>query len=329
MTFESLEKHMRDISFIRQQQARYLQYYAEADRKHTVAGSYHGEPYITLSNKEVLDQGLSVMICNQEDMCLYHVHDWIELSYVYRGSCHMRVTDRELDLKEGQFILLNTGVPHAEGKIGPDGIFLNFIFDKRYFDNHFFSELTEDSIVTRFFVDALNEEKDKANFIVFRSDEDERIPFLVRILLCEYFDPSVCGSDLIRNSVTMLLCELIRTYQKDEAPERAQSLQIAKVLRYIENHCTDCSLQGTAEFFCISPNYLTTQLKKTVGLSFKQLVQESRLKKAARLLRDSDSSVREIANYAGYENIGFFNSKFAAAYGMMPGEYRKQGRKQS
>lgn len=329
MTIDSLEKHMRDGAFVRQQQEKYLKYYAEADRKHRIVGSYQGQPYITLSNKEVLDQGLSVMICNQTEMCLYHVHDWIELSYVYRGSCHMKIMDNELDLMEGQFILLNTGVPHAEGKIGPDGIFLNFIFDKRYFDNHFFSELTADSIVTRFFVDALNDEKDKANYILFRSEADERIPFLVRILLCEYFDPSVCGIDIIRSSVTMLLCELIRTYQRDETPERTQSLQIARILRFIENNCTECTLQQTAKFFCISPNYLTAQLKKTVGMSFKQLVQDSRLKKAARLLRESDASVREIANHVGYENIGFFNSKFAQSYGVLPGEYRNLRKKQS
>lgn len=68
---------------------------------------------------------------------------------------------------------------------------------------------------------------------------------------------------------------------------------------------------------------MTAQLKKYTGSSFKQIVQETRLSMAARLLRDTDLAVREIAAHVGYENIGFFNTIFQEKYHLLPGEYRK------
>lgn len=326
MKISTLEQYLDDDEFIENQQKKYLKYYDEAQRESNVIGRYKGRPYITLSRKKHLDQTMAVKLCRQKEMCLYHVHNWIELSYVFSGHCQMEVLDQKHDLKEGEFILLNTQVPHCEGGMDAHSTFVNFMFDQNYFDHFFFSQITQDSLVTRFFINAMSEEKDHENFIIFHSGENERLPMLVRIVLAEYFDASICSHDILSNGMNMIFCELVNSYQKNAQKDerKSQSLRIAQILRYIENNSATCTLKSTAEFFGLSPNYMTSQLKKSVHMSFKELVQDSRLKSAARLLTETDASVREIANHVGYENIGFFNSKFKSYYGMQPGEYRRR-----
>ena len=185
MTIAELEAFLRDKDALVQRQQSYLNYYAEAMRDQNVAGSFHGKEYITLSRKQHLDTEMGIMVTNLNEMCSYHVHNWIELSYAFSGPCKMSVKDEEIILEEGQFILLDTGVPHAEGSAGEDGIFVNLIFDKTYFNHHFFAQLTRDSSVSRFFVNALNEETAHENFIVFRPRGNERLPQLMRMLLTE------------------------------------------------------------------------------------------------------------------------------------------------
>jgi AraC-like DNA-binding protein len=57
-------------------------------------------------------------------------------------------------------------------------------------------------------------------------------------------------------------------------------------------------------------------------MTYKQLVQSQKLKYAAKFLRNTNMSVTEIANEAGYENISFFYQKFQEHYGCSPKEYR-------
>ena len=325
MEIAALDKLLRDKQRLFDLQQSYLHYYEEAIREHNVIGEYHGKQYITLSRKKHLDSDMGVMVTNLDEMCAYHVHEWIELSYAYSGRCKMLVKDKELILEEGQFILLNTDVPHAEGSAGEDGIFINLIFDKNYFNNHFFSQLGSENSVTRFLINALNEETSHENYLVFSSHNSERLPLLVRMLLCEYYDPSVCSVEIMNSTLIIILCELIHYYEKSANQDDSQfgNYRVAQVLRYIENNSKDCSLERTADFFGITPNYLTTQLKKHTGQSYKKLVQESRLNMAGRLLTDTSLSVREVARNCGYENMGFFNSIFKEKYDVLPGEYRK------
>ncbi|MFD0888956.1 helix-turn-helix transcriptional regulator, partial [Streptosporangium algeriense] len=50
-----------------------------------------------------------------------------------------------------------------------------------------------------------------------------------------------------------------------------------------------------------------------------------RLATAARLLRESDASVAEVASQVGYGSEFAFGNAFKRVYGAAPGRYRRQG----
>ena len=101
------------------------------------------------------------------------------------------------------------------------------------------------------------------------------------------------------------------------------SAQVAAAVGYIERHACDCTLEDVARHLHLSPNYASALLKRQTGRTFMQLVQESRLTRAATLL-DAGSTAEAAAREVGYANMSFFYKKFAERYGCTPAAYRQR-----
>lgn len=125
--------------------------------------------------------------------------------------------------------------------------------------------------------------------------------------------------------MTLILCELINTFESDlsREPQRSRSKTLTSILRYIEKNYTDCTLESTAKYFNMHPNYLSAYLKNHTGFTFKQTLQTYRLQQAVHLLKNTSLSVSDISGHVGYLNTNFFFQKFKEKYGCTPGEYRQ------
>ena len=59
-----------------------------------------------------------------------HVHKWIELSYMYSGSCTQIINEEKtVKLEKGQVILLDTDCVHSIGNTGENDILINLLFE--------------------------------------------------------------------------------------------------------------------------------------------------------------------------------------------------------
>lgn len=97
-----------------------------------------------------------------------------------------------------------------------------------------------------------------------------------------------------------------------------------KVASYARQHFREpITLKETAERFFVSPAYLGRSFQKTVGVPFKQYVNDLRIEEARRLLRQTDKLIYEIAEETGFAESKYFVARFTAVVGMSPMEYRK------
>lgn len=255
-----------------------------------------------------------------------HVHNWIEFGYVFSGTCRQHVNDSTYDLIKGEVILIDTNVPHSIEPLGEDDIYLSLIVEKSYLNASFFNRLARKSILSEFFVNAINDSARHNSYIIFHSSDSHRVPLFFNELVCEILDPSLNSESIVDNLLSLIINELINVYRRDYFSETKEGgrFSILPVLAYIEKNYRDCTLESTAEHFAVNPNYLTTMLKEQTGQSFKPLVQTQRLNTAARLLSNSSISVEEVASRVGYANMSFFYRKFSDRFGMTPKEYRDQ-----
>lgn len=256
--------------------------------------------------------------------CPMHIHNWIEINYMYSGCCSQIINDTSYVLKKGQVVLIDTDTPHATAILGEDDIMVSLLINKDYLTSNFFNRFSKDSILSSFFINSINKNTNHDNYIVFHSERSRKLPLFFNELICEIYDPSINSTDIINSLFTLVLCELINVYEKDMELENLDMNRnsISPILRFIEGNYATCTLESTARFFNMNPNYLTTLLKQRTGHSYKELVQQQRISKAAQLLKNTNSSVTEIANTIGYENISFFYKKFKERYGCSPKEYR-------
>ena len=156
---------------------------------------------------------------------------------------------------------------------------------------------------------------------------ERRIRRYMQEMLCELYDPSPNGSE---TSCVCFSCfwpsSWIATSASWCAARRTAAAGptalVTGMLGYIDREFAACSLEGMAAEFGLSPNYATALLKRHVGKTFRQLVQERRLVRAAELLRGG-ATAGAAAHAVGYENMSFFYRKFHDKYGCTPAAYRR------
>lgn len=100
---------------------------------------------------------------------------------------------------------------------------------------------------------------------------------------------------------------------------------IFRVVQYVNHEFREkLQLQELAQKFHMNANYLGQAFKQQTGKSFREYLNDKRMEEAKRLLRQSCSSIAEVAVHSGYPNADYFVSQFKRMTGMAPSAYRKQ-----
>lgn len=105
-----------------------------------------------------------------------------------------------------------------------------------------------------------------------------------------------------------------------------QDLQ--KVINFISTNYQDpeLSLKKIQLATGLSENKISSLIKDSFSLSFKQYLNNLRLTEAKRLLMDLTLPVSDIAYKVGYGNISHFNRVFKEALSISPNDYRKKNK---
>lgn len=102
---------------------------------------------------------------------------------------------------------------------------------------------------------------------------------------------------------------------------------VDKATRYIEQHLddSDMSVEQMSTDIGMSRVQLYRRLVSLTGKTPSEFIRLIRLRHAARLLRESQMSVSEIAYKVGFSSPRYFSRCFEELYGFKPTEYKKQG----
>ena len=92
---------------------------------------------------------------------------------------------------------------------------------------------------------------------------------------------------------------------------------------YIYSHI-NCriTVEELAEHADLSPNYLSRLFKKELNISISDYICEMKIEKASHLLKYSDSSLVDIANYLAFSSQSHFIQTFKKLTGVTPKKYR-------
>lgn len=102
------------------------------------------------------------------------------------------------------------------------------------------------------------------------------------------------------------------------------SKHIVLCMDYIYSHIHyRITLDELADNLNISKNYLSALFKKEMGMTVSDYIRSLKIEKACNMLKFSDYSLSEIANYLDFSSESHFIATFSKTIGMTPNVYRK------
>ena len=138
----------------------------------------------------------------------------------------------------------------------------------------------------------------------------------------EYWGVGI-DEDIIKSSVAALV-SACNTLAENENLREGREERIVDIIKYINGHYSEVTLENLAENFNLSRPYISKYIKSRTGMNFQDVVREARMRKARTLLKESGQTVESIAADVGYESVEHFNRLFKKSYGITPVQFRMQ-----
>ena len=253
-----------------------------------------------------------------------HRHNYVEVIYMCQGTTTHYIDGNEVVLEPGDLLFLNQ---NSEQEILPAGeadIAVNFIILPEFFNMAFSMMGTEENTLKEFLVGTLCGKNEQTSYLYFNVADVLPIQNLVENMVWTIFYDM--GNKRSCNQITMglLLLQLLNYMDKMETgSSRFDTELTGNVLKYIEEHYKDGSLSELAELMNYDLYWLSREIKKRTGKTYKELLQAKRMSQAAYLLTSSRLPIADIIESVGYDNTSYFYRKFKERYGAGPKEYRK------
>lgn len=131
-------------------------------------------------------------------------------------------------------------------------------------------------------------------------------------------------ADLICSQLIMGLGNIYKQGESNERPRYNRNQEIVKELVrvVIENYKSERNISFYAEKMHLSPQHLSTTIKKTTGKTLTDIISTFVIRDAQAKLRSTELTIQEIAYSLNFPDISFFGKYFKRYTGMSPKQYR-------
>lgn len=259
-----------------------------------------------------------------------HRHEFWEISYVYEGNgTHHFENGTFNKIRKGDFLLISPGITHCitspPAEKGSRVRVCNVLISPDYMKKliGWFLKLHEfdENPLRQFFVS-------KTPICIQLTDDSESIYRMITNVTHEYSHFSEGSDKIMENELRNLLIYISRLYQNvlsNNYTRNTKRVLIDDLIQFISsNFSSPLTLEYLAEYVHLTPEYLSRYFKKHTGKNLSVFIAETRIEKAKYMLRTSDSSVIEIAEYCGFFTRNNFEKTFKKYTGITAGEYRSQ-----
>ncbi len=252
----------------------------------------------------------------------WHWHQEVEFVFVEKGTVLSSIGSEKYTLGQGSAIFVNTRVIHKFESQEP-AVIPNMVFSPTLLAS------PESLIFRKYLRPILDSSIECAIFSPDKPGQKEVIDSLLLVFAAQSAEKN-CEMETVE-----LLLKLWRTmfqylsplldgqpYSQNSALTRGR-LQI--MIYYIQNNYQrQITLEDIAQTVSLSKSSALSIFRGNLHTSPVKYLVDYRLKQAARLLVNTESSVASIANDTGFRNTGYFCHKFKELFSMTPNVYRKK-----
>lgn len=247
-----------------------------------------------------------------------HYHHCIELGVCLSGSGETHIENRIYHFRKGDMQYISPNTPHlstADKGEKCEWIWI-FIDPQKMLLNYNFVKLNE----------LLNNSNPRYSG-VFSPHEHPRLFSRINDLLEQPKEDNYSNFDIFL-TVVQILIESARIGDKDKKQSKLPiSEQIKPALVYIRENYTSpqmMSAEKIASHCGLSVSRFRALFKRDIGMTLPQYINQTKMSAAVHLLENTNKTIAQIAEEAGFYENAYFNRVFRKMYGITPKEMRKK-----
>lgn len=244
-----------------------------------------------------------VVIHNAHELQFHsHLHEQIEIVYVFDGGQHINIDGNDYDVKAGQAAI-----------VFPETVHHYFRKEQRQTDEIMI--IVSPKLLSHVFPD-LSDIKSETPLI---TEIDEAAAFAFQQLLENPQLTEKLGWTII---ILSKLLKQLKLTKNSGAPVKHLT---QKIIQYIgQNFKQDITLETLAKEFSVSKFYISHIFSEKIKISFRNYLALIRAEYAAGLIRSTNDSITNICACSGFSSQRTFNRAFKQIYGMTPREYKQK-----
>lgn len=252
-----------------------------------------------------------------------HTHNYLELAYVLKGSAIHSRNQTDMLICEGDYFIVDYDSHHSYKATTDSFELINCLFMPEFIDPALKNCRSLQTVVSSYqihFKDTFFTANPSAN--TFR-DDDGRIKALLLAMLEEFHGQAPGYQQIIHSRIIEILVMTMRKIYLDHQSDQRRS-DMDLIIKYIStNYMNDITLKSICRMFNYSFSYMSMKFKKTLGMTYIEYLQKTRVEQSMRLLASTDLPVDEIARAVGYRDIKAFYTVFKRFANTTPAKFRK------
>lgn len=248
-----------------------------------------------------------------------HRHSYYHLLWMSEADGTHLLDFESFDVRANTVFFVSPGQLHAwQSGVQPKGFVINF-------STEFFVQMfpRDDGISQYPFFHLAS---DAPVLYLSQSAHDELLP-LLHEMEAEFVGKADGRIDIVRAYLLVLLTRLRRLCPARPLEEASpQSYSLTKRFKLlVDQHYLDFGpLRDYADRLHVTERQLNDAVKRTLGRTAGQLVQDRLVLEAKRLLSNTDKGVADIAFQLGFEDHAYFSRFFKKHTQLTPGEFKKR-----
>lgn len=232
----------------------------------------------------------------------FHRHVYAECHYIICGKYEFNVNGNVFTVGENTAVIINPGVFHSFRKVIPEG--KRIVFQMNCPGINEMSQEGDYSVKKKEFALTEKLEREISHF-----NQNHRCSMLTEYLRLFFYDVIIGENNItlnFRHDRKLHIYEIISNY-----------------------HNTNLKLEDIAEELHLSPRQTSRVLYEYFGMSFSDMLTETRLADAKYQIEHTDAALADIALSAGFQSYNGFWKAFRKKYEVTPNQLRSKKEKES
>ena len=217
----------------------------------------------TVSRRKLLETGKLITIRPHTRFIHFpeHRHDYVEIVYMCAGQTTHMINGKQVELHQGELLMLNQSVLHAVCRAEEGDVAVNFIVVPSFFDTVLSAIGDEETPLRRFLVDCLCGQNTGPGYLHFQVSNVKPIQNILENLLWTLLQETHNKRKLCQMMMALLFLQLLG-HTETLVTEDNEEAAIFKVLRYVETNYVAGSLSEAAKLLHYDLCWLSREIKR-------------------------------------------------------------------